>query len=112
LLLNLAMLSLQNNHPRWPSEALAAAAADDRSRVIASDADTMFRARQRLRWAGLGNVRVDADHILVPMSQAEGRVPLAVYPAPWRPAGALAAMFGVDVDRLKTGEDMVLLRLR
>jgi hypothetical protein len=112
LLLNLAMLSLQNNHPRWPSEALAAAAADDPSRLIAADADTMFRARQRLNWAGLGNVGADAPLLLVPADRAEGREVVGRYPAPDRPAGQLLALAGLRISRLRTGPDMVLVRAR
>jgi hypothetical protein len=110
ILLNLAMLSLQNNHPRWPSEALAMAAAADPSRVMASDPDTMFRARQRLHWEGLTNVREGAPLMLVPASETNGREVVAAYPAPYRPAGQLLALFGVEVPRLKTGPDMVLVR--
>lgn len=112
IIVNLAMLSLQNNHPRWPSEALAIAAAEDPSRIIASDRDTMVRAKQRLRWAGLDNVRSDAPYALVPAGEAIGRQVVEEYPAPWRPAGTLAAFVGVELDRLKAGEDMVLIRLR
>lgn len=107
--LNLAMLSLQNNHPRWASEALVLAAAEHPDRAIASDRDTMIRAEQRLRWAGLDTGRGDVDYLLVPASQTEGRPEAARYPAPWRPAGALAALFGIELERLKTGEDMVLV---
>jgi 4-amino-4-deoxy-L-arabinose transferase-like glycosyltransferase len=110
--LNLAMLALQNNHPRWPSEALAMAAAEDPGRTIASDRDTMVRAQQRLLWAGLDNVRTDAAYALVRPSDAGGRLVVKHYPAPWRPAGTLAAMAGIEIDRLKTGDDMVLVRLR
>jgi 4-amino-4-deoxy-L-arabinose transferase-like glycosyltransferase len=110
--LNLLMLMLQNNHPRWPSEALAIAAAEDPARTIASDRDTMVRAQQRLRWAGLANVSAGGDYLLVPERQARGRPVAARYEAPWRPAGAVAALFGVELERLKAGEDMVLVRLR
>jgi 4-amino-4-deoxy-L-arabinose transferase-like glycosyltransferase len=110
ILLNIAMLSLQNNHPRWPSEALALAAAENPARVIASDGDTMVRARQRLGWAGLTNVRADAPFALVPAQDAEGREVVGTYAAPYRPAGALLALVGVKIDRLKTGPDMVLVR--
>jgi hypothetical protein len=106
------MLMLQNNHPRWPSEALAIAAAEDSARTIASDRDTMVRAQQRLQWAGLANVGAQGDYLLVPERQAGGRPVAARYPAPWRPAGALAAAFGIEVERLKAGEDMVLVRQR
>jgi 4-amino-4-deoxy-L-arabinose transferase-like glycosyltransferase len=110
LLLNLAMLSLQNNHPRWPSEALAMAAAADPSRTLASDPDTMFRARQRLQWDGLANVREGAPLMLVPAREADEGEVVAAYPAPYRPAGQLLALVGVEVERLKTGPDMVLVR--
>jgi 4-amino-4-deoxy-L-arabinose transferase-like glycosyltransferase len=110
--LNLAMLMLQNNHPRWPSEALAQAAAEDPARIITSDADTLARARQRLIWAGLDNVHADAAYALVPAGEAGERPVVERYPAPWRPAGAAAALLGVEIDRLKAGEDMVLVRLR
>jgi hypothetical protein len=110
--LNLLMLMLQNNHPRWPSEALAIAAAEHPAQTIASDRDTMVRAQQRLTWAGLGNVRADGDLLLVPAREAGGRQVVDRYPAPWRPAGALAATFGVENARLKAGEDMVLVRHR
>jgi 4-amino-4-deoxy-L-arabinose transferase-like glycosyltransferase len=112
VVLNLAMLSLQNNHPRWPSEALAMAAAADPSRTLASDSDTMFRAQQRLQWDGLANVREGAPLALVPASEADGREVVAGYPAPHRPAGQLLALVGLEVERLKTGPDMVLVRTR
>jgi len=110
--LNLLMLMLQNNHPRWPSEALAVAAAEHPAGTIASDRDTMVRAEQRLRWAGLTNVGVEGDYLLAPERETAGRPVVARYPAPWRPAGAVAALFGVEIERLKAGEDMVLIRLR
>jgi hypothetical protein len=112
LLMNLAMLGLQNNHPRWPSEALAAAAADHPSRPITADPDTMFRARQRLLWAGLGNVHAEAPVALVPADRVQGREVVARYPAPYRPAGQLLALVGLETERLKTGPDMVLVRVR
>jgi 4-amino-4-deoxy-L-arabinose transferase-like glycosyltransferase len=109
--LNLLMLMLQNNHPRWPSEALAVAAAEHPAGTIASDRDTMVRAEQRLRWAGLTNVGPQGDYLLAPERETAGRPVVARYPAPWRPAGAVAALFGVEIERLKAGEDMVLIRL-
>ncbi len=110
--LNLLMLMLQNNHPRWASEALATAAAADPARIITSDRDTLLRAEQRLRWAGLANVRAEGDYMLVPERLAGERPVVARYPAPWRPAGAIAAWMGVEIERLKAGEDMVLVRTR
>jgi 4-amino-4-deoxy-L-arabinose transferase-like glycosyltransferase len=110
--LNLAMLTLQNNHPRWPSEALAQAAAADPRRTITSDADTVARAKQRLEWAGLTNVRTDSDYALVPADEAAGGAVVETYPAPWRPAGQIAAAFGVEIGPLKAGEDLVVVRLR
>jgi len=112
ILMNLAMLSLQNNHPRWPSEALAMAAAKDPSRPIAGNPDTMARAGQRLRWARLTNVRADAPYALVPAQERAGREIIDAYAAPYRPAGALLALLGLESERLKTGPDMVLVRLR
>lgn len=108
--LNLALLLLQNNHPRWPSEALALAAAEDPARAITSDPDTVARAKQRLEWAGLTNVRPDTQLALLPTSDAGERPVIATYEAPWRPAGAILAAIGIRVDRLKAGEDMVLVR--
>jgi hypothetical protein len=110
--LNLLMLMLQNNHPRWPSEALAIAAAEHPAGTIASDRETMVRAEQRLRWAGLTNVAPQGDYLLAPERETAGRPVVARYPAPWRPAGSVAALFGVEIERLKAGEDMVLIRLR
>jgi 4-amino-4-deoxy-L-arabinose transferase-like glycosyltransferase len=110
--LNLAMLALQNNHPRWPSEALAAAAAADPARPITSDANTVARARQRLEWAGLTNVRPDAPFALMPADEAGAREVVADYPAPFRPAGQMLALVGVEIGRLKAGKDLVLVRLR
>ncbi len=109
---NLAMLALQNNHPRWASEALTQAAAADPSRAVTSDDDTIARARQRLAWAGLTNVRGDGAYALVAADEAGRRPVVESYPAPWRPAGRIAATFGAEIDRLKAGEDMVLVRLR
>ncbi len=108
---NLAMLSLQNNHPRWEATALVAAAAADPSRPVAASPDTLSRAELRLHWAGLTNVRSDARHALVPADEAGGLEIVERYPAPWRPAGALLARVGVEIDRLKAGENMVLVRL-
>jgi len=110
--LNLAMLTLQNNHPRWPSEALAEAAAAEPQRAVTSDPDTVRRARQRLDWAGLANVRPEAPYLLVPARETGGRAVVAELPAPWRPAGAIAAAFGLEIERLKAGEDMALVRTR
>jgi hypothetical protein len=64
----------------------------------------------RLQWAGLDNVRAEAPHALVPARQAGGRAIVAEYQAPWRPAGSVLAIMGIEVDRLKAGEDMVLVR--
>jgi hypothetical protein len=108
--LNLAMLLLQNNHPRWPSEALAQAAAEDPARSLTSEPETVARAHQRLAWGSLGNVRPDADHILVPADESGGREIVAQFEAPYRPAGALLAAAGIEIDRLKAGEDLVLVR--
>jgi hypothetical protein len=110
VLLNVGVMTLQNNHPRFASEALAEAAAADPARAITSDTDTLNRARQRLEWAGLDNVRPDASFELVRSSDVQGREIVAEYPAPWRPAGWLASQFGIEIDRLKAGEDMVLVR--
>jgi len=109
---NLLILSLQNDHPRWRSEALAMAAAEDPARIITSDTDTVNRAEQRLQWAGLDNVRPGAAYRLIPAAQAQGQEIVGTYPAPWRPAGAVAALAGIETDRLKAGEDMVLVRTR
>lgn len=109
---NLGLALLQNNHPRWPSEALARAAAADPARAITSDRDTVTRATQRLQWAGLTNVSPDAAFTLMPEKDAGGREIVARYEAPWRPAGTLAALFGVRIDRLKAGEDLALVRTR
>ncbi len=110
VLMNIATMTLQNNHPRFASEALAEAAAADPARAVTSDSDTVTRAKQRLEWAGLDNVRPDASFELVRSSDVQGREIVAEYPAPWRPAGWFAAQFGIEIARLKTGEDMVLVR--
>ena len=107
---NLTMLSLQNNQPRWQALALVEAAAADPGRAVTSDPETVARAELSLEWAGLANVRPDARHVLVPAGEANGREIVARYPAPWRPAGAVLTRFGVEVDRLKAGEDLVLVR--
>jgi len=112
VVVNLALLSLQNNHPRWPSEALAMAAAEDPARIITADADTRARAHQRLAWTGLSNVQAEAPYQLVPKVRAEGREVVATYEAPWRPAGAVLALAGVELEPLKAGQDMVLVRTR
>lgn len=109
---NIGLSLLQNNHPRWPSEALAMAAAADPTRVITSDPDTVTRARQRLEWANLTNVRPDAAYALIPEADAQGREIVARYEAPWRPAGALLATIGIRIDRLKAGENLALVRTR
>lgn len=108
---NLAMLSLQNNHPRWEATALVEAAAADPARAVAAAPETTFRAELSLRWAGLSNVRSDARHALVEADRTAGFAVVERYPAPWRPAGALLASFGVEIDRLKAGNDMALVRL-
>lgn len=108
--LNIGVMTLQNNHPRFASEALVQAAGADPGRAVTSDADTVKRAKQRLLWAGLSNVRPDAAFELVPASQVQGREIVAEYPAPWRPAGQIAALFGIEIERLKDGEDWVLVR--
>lgn len=110
VLLDIGMITLQNNHPRFASEAFAEAAAADPARPITSDTDTVNRARQRLEWAGLDNVRPDASFELVRSSDVQGREIVAEYPAPWRPAGWFASRVGIEIDRLKAGEDMALVR--
>ncbi len=110
VLLNVGMMTLQNNHPRFASEALTEAAAADPARAVTSDTDTVTRARQRLLWAGLDNVRPDASFELVRSSDVQGREIVAEYPAPWRPAGWIASRFGIEIGRLKAGEDMALVR--
>jgi 4-amino-4-deoxy-L-arabinose transferase-like glycosyltransferase len=107
---NLAMLSLQNNHPRWTSQALVEAAAADPGRLVTGDADAVERAQLMLHWQGLANVRPDAGYVLVPADQARGAPVAATFPAPWRPAGRIAALLGVEIARLKAGTDMVLIR--
>ena len=108
---NLAMLSLQNNHPRWEAAALVQAAAADPSRVVAAAPEIVSRAELSLRWAGLTNVRSDARHALVPADETAGFAVVEHHPAPWRPAGALLASVGVEIDRLKAGHDLALVRL-
>ena len=108
---NLFMLSLQNNHPRWEATALVQAAAADPARPVTADPETVSRAELSLRWAGLSNVRSDARYALVAADEAEGFAVVERYPAPWRPAGALLAGFGVEIGRLKAGRDMALVRL-
>ncbi|MFN3727082.1 MAG: ArnT family glycosyltransferase [Allosphingosinicella sp.] len=108
---NLAMLSLQNNHPRWEATALAQAAAADPSRAVAAAPETVSRAELSLRWAGLSNVRRDARYALVAADEAGGFELVERYPAPWRPAGALLAFVGIEIDRLKAGQHMALVRL-
>ena len=108
---NLAMLSLQNNHPRWEATALVEAAAADPSRPIAAAPEIVSRAELPLHWAGLSNVRNDARYALVPADEAAGFAVMERYPAPWRPAGAFLAALGIEVDRLKAGQNMALVRL-
>jgi 4-amino-4-deoxy-L-arabinose transferase-like glycosyltransferase len=108
---NLAMLSLQNNHPRWEATALVQAAAADPSRAVAAAPEIVSRAELSLAWAGLGNVRSDARLALVTADEAGGFEVVERYPAPWRPAGALLASLGVEIERLKGGRDMALVRL-
>jgi hypothetical protein len=105
------MLSLQNNHPRWEATALVKAAAADPSRTVAAPSETVARAELSLRWAGLSNVRSDARLALVTADESRGFEIVERYPAPWRPAGALLASVGVELDRLKSGRDMALVRL-
>ena len=69
------------------------------------------RAELSLHWAGLSNVRGDARYALVSADEAAGFAIVVRYPAPWRPAGAMLARLGVEVDRLKAGHDMALVRL-
>jgi 4-amino-4-deoxy-L-arabinose transferase-like glycosyltransferase len=107
---NLAMLSLQNGHPHWDAEALVQAAAADPGRTVTSNPDIVRRAQQRLQWAGLTNVRSDGPYQLVPSSEAGEAEAFAAFPAPWRPAGKVAALLGMDIARLKAGRDMVLIR--
>ena len=108
---NIAMLSLQNNHPRWEATALVQAAAADPSRPVAAAPETVSRAELSLRWAGLTNVQSDARFALIAADEADGFEIAARYPAPWRPAGALLAGLGIEIDRLKAGQDMALVRL-
>lgn len=108
---NLAMLSLQNNHPRWEATALVKAAAADPSRAVTAAPETVSRAELSLHWAGLSNVRSDARLALLTAEEARGLAVIERYPAPWRPVGALLAAMGVEIERLKAGRDMALVRL-
>ncbi len=53
---NALMLSVENQHPRWPAEALLMAAEGHPAEAIATDAETQHRALIPLGWHGLDHV--------------------------------------------------------
>jgi hypothetical protein len=71
---NALMLSVENQHPRWPAEALLQAAERHPAETIATDAETHHRALIPLGWHGL-------DHVVTGVPQPGGLVLLPDGPA-------------------------------
>ena len=116
---NFLMLSLQNPHPQWPSQALVAAAAAHPEAIISADGSTVARADLPLKWAMLNNVRSGGSELqLVQADAVAGQEVLERYPAPPRPLGRLLMQLQVDrfvpgavqAKLFSTGPELVLVR--
>jgi 4-amino-4-deoxy-L-arabinose transferase-like glycosyltransferase len=97
---DLLMLSVENLHPRWPAEALAAAAAEHPGEAIRADFETHRRAKYRLEWQGLTNVVTGAPQpgalsVLPETDLPAGAAVLARYPSPPTRLGAVVEGLGL-----------------
>ena len=119
---NLLLLSAGNAHPRWPMEALVAAARAHPAQTVHGDPDDVARAPLALRFAGGG--RIDARPaptgalLVVPADRAPAGRVLARYPSPPTRLGALLRAVGLEAflpegiasRLLRPNPTMVLLR--
>jgi len=97
---NLLMLSVENRHPRWPAESLVEAAARHPARWIATDAETLHRARNPLAWRGLGHVmamppRPGGLVFLPEAALSPGWRVVEHYPSPATPLGTVLGDLGL-----------------
>lgn len=90
---NLLMLSAQNAHPRWPAEALVAAAAAHPGETVFATRETIHRAELPLRFAGIGNVRSGTAGVgQLYLAREDGLTPgqlVTRYAAPPTPLGGI-----------------------
>ena len=97
---NLLLLSAGNAHPRWPMEALVAAARAHPTETVHGDPDDVNRAPLALRFAGGG--RLDAHPapagalLVVPADRAPAGRVLARYPSSPTRLGALISVVGLE----------------
>lgn len=96
IIANLLMLSVQNAYPRWPSTALARAAAAHPDATIFAAPEIVRRAELELTWANLRNVTAAPDGATLRLVEegTEG-APIARYPTPPTPLGRLAIAAGI-----------------
>ncbi len=97
---NLLMLAVENQHPRWPAQALVAAAAAHAGATVSTDAATAHRALIPLRWGALRLVTTDAPREGTLWFGAAASMPanatvLARYPSPPTVAGAVLERAGL-----------------
>ncbi len=97
---NALMLSVENQHPRWPAEALLQAAERHPGEKMATDAETFHRALVPLGWHGLDHVVTSkvAPGDLAFMQEGPASVGLRAierYPSPPTVLGRLLDRVGV-----------------
>lgn len=97
---NALMLSVENQHPRWPAEALLQAAERHPGATIATDAETHHRALLPLAWHGLDHVvtgkALSGGLALVPEGPAsQGSRIIECYPSPPTVLGSVLDRVGV-----------------
>ncbi|HLZ78144.1 MAG TPA: glycosyltransferase family 39 protein [Sphingomonas sp.] len=97
---NASMLSVENQHPRWPAEALLLAAERHPGETIATDAETHHRALIPLGWHGLDHVvtgeGVPGGLVLIPEGPANAGLRIVErYPSSPSVLGSLLDRLGV-----------------
>lgn len=97
---NMLMLSVENQHPRWPAQALVEAATMHLDAAIVTDAATAHRAFIPLHWGALTHVtvgypRAGALWFGAATSTPANAIVLARYPSPPTVAGAVIVRAGL-----------------
>jgi 4-amino-4-deoxy-L-arabinose transferase-like glycosyltransferase len=97
---NLLMLSAQNEHPRWPAEALVIAATAHPGEPIFTDPETGQRAQFPLRFTRLTNIHTGAPgkgqlYLAAEDAGAFNGQPIARYPSPPTPLGRALETLGL-----------------